>query len=344
LLVEGLNQSRDMRVVLPMFLYPCLSALPSRATTAALTWGARAKASSRVLMLDSETEEQHDPHIRLLKVVLSRLPPGAEVSRGQLRSMMGLSSNEVWGCSLKALPGSFDAAVHTLMDADGRGALHVPQTAGEWATAAPPPTPSTLWVGEVAGAKTWLTNEPDRVDELLRLSGLAEAPAVGFDLEWTPTMVRGQQLRIGLLQLATRECCLLVRIGQMARPLPPALSAMLAADVPVKVGRGVAADANRLECDGCLVGSVDELKGRDSLKDAARKVARLELTDGGSAFTNWDASELSIEALRYAAFDAIAAAHVYDVQGGRGVQAPKARRGAARKRTQARKARGRTPP
>ena len=90
---------------------------------------------------------------------------------------------------------------------------------------------------------------------------------------------RGQQLRLGMLQLATREYCLLVRIGQMARPLP-ALSALLAANAPVKVGRGVAADANKLEGDGCLVGSIDleELKGKDSLKDAARKVARLELT------------------------------------------------------------------
>ena len=293
--------------------------------------------SDRVLTMD---DMQEDPHIRLLKVVLSRLPPGATVSRDQLRSLMGLSSNDLCGCSLKELPGSFDTAVRTLMDADGRRAesLHVPQTAGEWAVPAAPPTPSTLCLGAVAGATTWLSNEPQRVDELLRSSGLLEAPAVGFDLEWTPTMVRGQQLRLGMLQLATREYCLLVRIGQMARPLPPALSALLAANAPVKVGRGVAADANKLEGDGCLVGSIEELKGKDSLKDAARKVARLELTKGGSAFTNWDARELSEAALRYAAFDAIAAAHVYHVQGGRGLQAPEARRHAA-KRAQRRKVR-----
>ena len=43
-------------------------------------------------------------------------------------------------------------------------------------------------------------------------------------------MVRGQQTQLGLLQLATREHCLLVRIGQMARPLPPRLAALLGAD------------------------------------------------------------------------------------------------------------------
>ena len=38
-----------------------------------------------------------------------------------------------------------------------------------------------------------------------------------------------------MLQLATREVCLLVRIGQMGRPLPPTLRALLAAEAPVKV-------------------------------------------------------------------------------------------------------------
>ena len=40
-----------------------------------------------------------------------------------------------------------------------------------------------------------------------------------------------------MLQLATREVCLLVRIGQMGRPLPPTLRALLAAEAPVKVTR-----------------------------------------------------------------------------------------------------------
>ena len=135
---------------------------------------------------------------------------------------------------------------------------------------------------------------------------------------------------------------MLVRVGPLARPLPPALSEVLGAASPVKVGRGVATDANKLESEGCLVGCVEELKGKCSLKEAALTVARLELKrvagKAGSAMTNWDARELSPEALRYAAFDAIAAAHVYHVQGGRGVQGPEARRTTARRRAQ-RKAR-----
>ena len=285
-----------------------------------------------------------DPQLRLLKAVLSRLPPGADVSRDQLRSMMGLLSSDLCGLPLKQVPGSFDAAVRVLMDADWRTeALQVPMDVAAWLREpAAPPVPSTQRIGEVAGATTWLSNEPERVDELVVATGLMDEPAIGFDLEWTPTMVRGQEVRLALLQVATRRQCLLVRIGQMSRPLPPALSELLAAAAPVKVGRGVAADANRLEREfGCLVGRVDELKGRQSLKDVARSVARLEPPyKTGSALTNWDARELSTEVLQYAAFDAIAAAHVYHVQGGRGAQEPEARRGTEQMREK-RKARPR---
>lgn len=132
-------------------------------------------------------------HVRLLKAVLSRLPPGAEVTREQLQSMMGILSGDMYGCTLKELrlkepPGAFDAAVLTLMGgADASRAscaamhrepepLRVPLAAAEWATAAPAPTPSTRCLGKVAGATTWLTNEPERVDELVRSSGLLEEP------------------------------------------------------------------------------------------------------------------------------------------------------------------------
>ena len=42
-------------------------------------------------------------HVRLLKAVLSRLPPGAEVTREQLQSMMGFLVGDMYGCTLKEL-------------------------------------------------------------------------------------------------------------------------------------------------------------------------------------------------------------------------------------------------
>ena len=59
--------------------------------------------------------ELDDPHIELLEAVLSRLPSGAPVLRSQLRSMCGLLANDLCGCALKQLPGSFDRSVVTLL-------------------------------------------------------------------------------------------------------------------------------------------------------------------------------------------------------------------------------------
>lgn len=279
--------------------------------------------------------EPDDPHLPLLEAVLSRLPSGAPVSHSQLRSMAGLLANDLCGCALKQLPGSFDRSVATLLGDEQP--LRVPERAPGWVAPAPPPVVrSTTCIGEIAGATTWLTNDPTRVDELVAECGFASADALGFDLEWTPTMVRGQVSPTALLQLATREHCLLVRINQMARPLPPALCAVLEAETPVKVGRGVADDANRLEDEGCCdVGWVDELPGRESLKDLAARVPalpRVTRRQAGGFMTNWEARSLSADTLHYAAFDAIAAAAVYNQLGGRGVRPPDERRRVAARR------------
>ena len=175
------------------------AAAAAAAAAAEASGRAAAKRRGRVLMSDEDPDGiqvgriQIGRHVRLLKAVLSRLPPGAEVTREQLQSLMGFLSGDMYGCTLKELrlkepPGAFDAAVLTLMGGGGADAsaasmrrqplpLRVPLAAAEWATAAPQPTPSTRCLGEVAGATTWLTNEPQRVDELLRSSGLLEAPS-----------------------------------------------------------------------------------------------------------------------------------------------------------------------
>ena len=155
------------------------AAAAAAAAAAEASGRAAAKRRGRVLMSDEDPDGiqvgriQIGRHVRLLKAVLSRLPPGAEVTREQLQSLMGFLSGDMYGCTLKELrlkepPGAFDAAVLTLMGGGGADAsaasmrrqplpLRVPLAAAEWATAAPQPTPSTRCLGEVAGATTWLT-------------------------------------------------------------------------------------------------------------------------------------------------------------------------------------------
>lgn len=124
-----------------------------------------------------------------------------------------------------------------------------------------------------------------------------------------------------MLQLATREHCLLLRVGQMPLPLPPRLASLLSASTPLKVGRGIRNDAKMLRSQlGADVSGVVELAGRQGLWDLARSTASitgLTVPKETKWMTNWDARELSTESLTYAAFDSIASCAVHSaMQGG----------------------------
>ena len=268
----------------------------------------------------------------LLRAVISKLPPGALVTADQLRSLMGIHSRDLCGVPLKEVGGSWNLALQDVLgkpesrERDGRrgsgrsnsgGKLIsyiVPaESAVQWTDPRPPPELSTRCLGEVVeGSVTWLTNDPAACDELVQQCGFETASHVGLDTEWTPTMVRGQRTEIAMLQLATRERCLLVRVGQMPRPLPPRLCALLGASSPLKVGRGIRQDAKLIRAQlGAVLAGVKELPGRESLKALACTVGGLRLPGDGKWMTNWDARELDTMSLQYAAFDSIAAFAVH---------------------------------
>ena len=268
----------------------------------------------------------------LLRAVISKLPPGALVTADQLRSLMGIHSRDLCGVPLKEVGGSWNLALQDVLgkpesrERDGRrgsgrsnsgGKLIsyiVPaESAVQWTDPRPPPELSTRCLGEVVeGSVTWLTNDPAACDELVQQCGFETASHVGLDTEWTPTMVRGQRTEIAMLQLATRERCLLVRVGQMPRPLPPRLCALLGASSPLKVGRGIRQDAKLIRAQlGAALAGVKELPGRESLKALACTVGGLRLPGDGKWMTNWDARELDTMSLQYAAFDSIAAFAVH---------------------------------
>ena len=269
-------------------------------------------------------------HADVLRAVLSKLPPGALVTADQLRSVMGLWSRDLCGLPLKELGGSWERALHitlgssttqTRQDGSTRQVYALPPTS-RWRDPRPAPAPSTRCLGAlVEGSTTWLTNDPEACDDLIGECGFESAEVLGFDLEWTPAMVRGQAVSIALLQLATREHCLLLRVGEMAQiaphGVPPRLRRLLETHPPYKVGRGIGDDAKlvrsqmgvdmRRESAGLV-----ELPGRDSLKTLARRYASFPLPPTlGSPLTNWDARDLPRAALTYASLDALVAADVY---------------------------------
>lgn len=296
----------------------------------------------------------------LLRAVVSKLPPGTYVTPDQLRSLCGLWAYELCGLPLKQLSGSWDLAISELFPPNsvdavplppappqpprkGRsrrqrqrrrdrpppaGAVVVPDTA-LWQDPRPPPELSTVCLGPlIEGATTWLTNDPSECERLLEEHGFAQATHLGLDLEWTPTMVRGQHSQLAMLQIATRQHCILLRVGQMAQraadrdhpmhlplpppPLPPILASLLGSPTPLKVGRGIKDDAKLIRRQlGVEVTGTVELPGRLSLKDLAKSATRLEQPDSAKWMTNWDARHLPTDVLKYAAFDAIAAYEIH---------------------------------
>ena len=273
----------------------------------------------------------------LLRAVLSKLPPNACASADQLQSVMGIWAVDLCGAPLKQLSGSIEGALEAVLGAPlepdqkrrpnqkpDRPMYRLPAVA-PWIDPRAPPLPSTRCLHElIEGSTTWVTNEAGACDELLAEHGFLSAPHVGLDLEWTPTMVRGQRPVVSMLQLATRESCLLLRIEEMSQlgePLSPRLRELLESHPPLKVGRGINADARLLRP---LLGlnvppaGLMELGGKESLKILARRYASFSMpqADDLSPFHNWQARELSNDSLLYAAFDAIAAADVYTRVGG----------------------------
>lgn len=169
--------------------------------------------------------------VELLRAVLSKLPSGALVSADQLRSLMGVHARDLCGVPLKQVGGSWEIALKNVLgdpqrkrgqsrrNQGDRDRYMVPAASEiQWMDPRPPPPLSTSCLGElVDGSTTWLTNDPSACDELVAQCGFEQATHIGLDTEWTPTMVRGQQPAIAMLQLATREHCVLVRVGQMPR-------------------------------------------------------------------------------------------------------------------------------
>ncbi|CAG5866813.1 unnamed protein product [Menidia menidia] len=154
---------------------------------------------------------------------------------------------------------------------------------------------------------------------------LSVLPVLGLDCEWVKTegvSSKGRPSAVALLQMATHSgLCVLVRLlafGGGPRPFPPGLTDVLGDRHVLKVGVGCYEDAKRLARDYglALTSTVDlrflALRRRQtsvtnglSLKSLAEDLLNISLDKSLELrCSNWEADELTLEQMAYAARDA----------------------------------------
>jgi ribonuclease D len=155
-------------------------------------------------------------------------------------------------------------------------------------------------------------------EELLKhLPRLAKERIIGFDTETKPNFKKGQANGIALLQLATPEIALLIKVKEVG--LPNALIKVLEDKTILKIGAAIRDDNRGLQklAKFSPAGFIDLQSivaeyGIESL--SVRKMAAIVLgvkVSKSQQLSNWDAPTYTEAQQQYAAIDAWACREVY---------------------------------
>ncbi|XP_048451379.1 Werner syndrome ATP-dependent helicase homolog isoform X3 [Rhincodon typus] len=166
-------------------------------------------------------------------------------------------------------------------------------------------------------------NDCSFLSEDLR-SSVAKESAIGFDIEWPPTYIKGKVGKVALIQLcASEKKCYLFHISSMSG-FPSGLKRLLEDEAIKKVGVGIDGDHWKLmrDCDIKLRGFVEltdmanqKLKCAEkwSLNGLVQQLCGKQLwKDASVRCSDWDTFPLSVEQQRYAATDAYAGFLIYE--------------------------------
>jgi ribonuclease D len=155
-------------------------------------------------------------------------------------------------------------------------------------------------------------------EELKRwLPVLLKQKLIGFDTETKPTFKKGDLNTIALLQLATADIALLIRVKELG--LPNQLIKVLESPTIIKIGAAIRDDIKSLlkikkfNPEGFIdLQSVVPEYGIESL--SVRKMAAIVLgkkVSKSQQLSNWDSPSLTEAQQQYAAIDAWACSEIY---------------------------------
>lgn len=150
------------------------------------------------------------------------------------------------------------------------------------------------------------------------LQDLKKARLIGFDTETRPSFRKGQIHNVALIQLATKDCCYLIRTNVLG--YPDNLIKFLEDETITKVGVSIHDDFLNLRrvIDIIPGGFIDLQNYVKDYKIADNSLSRVygilfgERISKGQRLSNWEASELSDAQQEYAALDALACIRIYE--------------------------------
>jgi ribonuclease D len=170
--------------------------------------------------------------------------------------------------------------------------------------------PKAVYNGEIHVVKT-------EMELATHLPRLYNQSIIGFDTETKPTFTRGQLNGIALLQLATPEIALLIKLKDLG--IPAMLKEFLENPTRIKVGAAIRDDIKSIQKMGRFTpaGFIDLQAvvpeyGIECL--SVRKMAAIVLgikVSKSQQLSNWDMPTLTEAQQQYAAIDAWACREIY---------------------------------
>ncbi|KAF8971509.1 ribonuclease H-like domain-containing protein [Flammula alnicola] len=192
----------------------------------------------------------------------------------------------------------------------------------------PRPAPTSAYSWKDYNPKAKVLYIRDHKEANLELSKLPRGPqALGFDLEWKPTFVKGGgENPVALVQLANNDTIFLLQVSAM-KEFPSSLVQVLADPLIVKTGVAIQNDAKKLHIDfhvhmyncvdlSLLARTVDNARWQGKYNSSlglARLIESYEyrlLGKGKITRSNWEAY-LSPQQIEYASNDAHAGHTLY---------------------------------
>ncbi|XP_008807960.1 Werner Syndrome-like exonuclease [Phoenix dactylifera] len=189
--------------------------------------------------------------------------------------------------------------------------------------------PAMVFQGQIIYSRTAPEVElaaKEILDKINSMKDNSDQVSLGFDIEWRPLFKRGEaQRKAAVMQICMDNSrCDVIHIIHSG--IPPILKSLLEGNSSVKVGIGVANDASKISKDyNICVEPVEDLSSLANLKIGGdpRKWGLSSLTETITCkqlkkphkirLGNWETDVLSREQLQYAATDAFASWHLYQV-------------------------------